>query len=262
MVGVLDAPMRIGQILLDADLINPVQLSEGLEYGAAKGIFLGRAMELLKHLSDESVSRAILTQKLIRMGLSPVIAIEALKTSLKDGISLEEALQHKNEEAAKLTAHLAEEAHPELSALNLSADSPEELIKNGDSYLIHDLCQKAEQQYLKAFKALEREVGPGHIDLCPILVRLGNCNLAKHVFTRAQDCYDKVLEIRSEALGETHPQVAKAYESLADLYKAQGDDEKAMQASLQALDILEQNLPGQLGAYAAILKKLAASTRV
>ena len=260
-MGVLDAPMRIGQILLDAELINPVQLSEGLEYGAAKGIFLGRAMELLKHLTDDHVSRAVRTQKLIRMGLSPLMAIDALKTSLKEGISLEQALQNKNEQAADLHANLDEE-HPDFSTVNLEADTPEEMIRAGDNLLILDLCAKAEKLYLRAFKALEREVGPGHIDLCPVLVRIGNTNLALHSFSRAKDCYDKVLEIRTEALGDTHPQVAKAHESLSDLYKAQGEDDKALECSLLALDIFEQNLPSQLSSYASILKKMAAAAKI
>ena len=71
--------MRIGQILIEADLISPKQLSNGLEYGKAKHIALGRVLKLLRVMEEPDIERALETQKLIRLGLSPVIGVESLK---------------------------------------------------------------------------------------------------------------------------------------------------------------------------------------
>lgn len=248
--------MRLGQILLETEQLTQEQVSEGLDYGGSKGIFLGRALELLKHVSDADIARALRAQQLIRLGLSPVLAIEALKTSIKEAIPLEQALQDKWQGAALESSM---ESSQDDSALELDqSDTPEALIKNGDLLLIHDRCSDAEEQYRKAREALELALGKDHIDLAPVLMRLGNTYLALHSFDKAKECYELVLEIRIKSLSPTHPLVAKAHESLADLYKALGESSKYVDESSKALDILEKNLPSQLSAYAGILKKLAA----
>lgn len=253
--------MRIGQILLEADLITPKQLSDGLEYGAAKSIFLGRVMKLLKFMQEDDIERALETQKLIKRGLSPVLAIGALKRAVKEKISTEQALQDEHlhtitgaDESGKTQASKA-------ASIELDNDlSPEALIKNGDKLLIQDCCTLALAQYRRAQSTLEQSLGADHLDLAPVLVRLGNTYMAANSFDKAKESYEKVLAIRTKSLAEDDPQIAHAHESLADLYNAQGDGELAIKAFLSALDILEQRLPGQLSAYSAILKKLTKST--
>lgn len=250
--------MRIGQILLEAEIITPKQLSDGLEYAAAKSIFLGKALMLLKYASDADVERGLHTQKLIKMGLSPVLAVEGLKRSTKEGISLQQALQDEHLDALppsepKSAAKVALESTEGLS--------PEVLVKNGDNLLIQDCCSEAAVLYEKALEAMEAALGSQHIDLAPVLVRLGNTHLAANSFEEAKQCYDKVMEIRKNSLSEDHPQVAQTFESLADLYYAQGLVSQAIESFLLALDILEKNLPAQLGNYAAILKRLATAAQ-
>ncbi|MBX9686474.1 MAG: tetratricopeptide repeat protein [Candidatus Obscuribacterales bacterium] len=251
--------MRIGQILVEAELVSPKQLSDGLEYGTAKGIFLGKAMKLLKFLEDDQIELALQTQQIIRRGLSPVLAIEALKKAVNEKLTLQQALQARIKEGAtlKVNQNQVQDIAP---VPVIDADSPDKLIENGDLLLIEDQCGQAESQYLKALLALEKTLGPGHLELCSVLIRLGNTLLATGRFEQAQEFYQRVLNIRLESLPPDHPQLANSYESFADLHKAQGDDAKSLEYFLKALDTLEKHLPQQLGAYASILRKVTAAS--
>ncbi len=251
------ASMRIGQILLEAELITAKQLSDGLEYGTAKSIFLGRVMKLLKYAQEEDIERALETQKLIKRGLSPVLAISALKRACKEKISMDQALQDEHLDTIGAPEEAGAAKAAKAASIELDNDiTPETLIKNGDKLLIQDCCTLALAQYRRAQTTLEQSLGADHIDLAPVLVRLGNTYLAANSFDKAKEAYEKVLAIRTKSLAEDDPQLAHAHESLADLYNAQGDLELAVKEFLAALDILEQRLPGQLSAYSAILKKL------
>lgn len=214
---------------------------------------------LMKCVQESDIERALHTQKLIKMGLSPVLGIEALKRAVKDELTLEEALQSEHLD----TLSPADVARPhQKDLIDTADDAPAEvLIKNGDMLLIQDSCSEAAGLYNRALTMLEQSLGADHIDLAPVLVRLGNTHLAGNSFDEAKACYDRVMDIRRNSLAEDHPQVAQTFESLADLYYAQGSVNTAIESFLAALDILEKNLPAQLGNYAAILKRLATAAQ-
>lgn len=249
--------MRIGQILLEAELITPKQLNDGLEFGRTKSIFLGRAMKLLRVLEDADIERAIQAQKLIKLGLSPASAIKALKRAVKEQVTFDQAMQ-----AITITGEF--KTNQQLPQFNVDLsddDSPDGLLKNGDKLLLEDHCKQAESYYRHALKALQKSLGDEHVDLTPVFLRLGNTYLALQNFDQAKTSYEKALTIRKKMLHEDNPLIAQALESMADLYKAQGEEADAIQMFLSALDILEKNLPGSLGAYASILRKVAATAQ-
>jgi tetratricopeptide (TPR) repeat protein len=248
--------MRIGQILLQAELITPQQLSDGLEYAGAKSIFLGKALKLLKFVNDEDVERVLHAQKLMKMGLSPVLAIEAIKRAATERITIEQALQDKHIDNIARTADVTKEASVTLG----QEATAEALLEHGDKLLIQDRCTEAADHYQRALSLMEKIDSTPPPDLTPVLLRLGNTYLATHSFEQSRSCYEKVLSLRSSALQDDHPLIAQAHESLADLYNAEGDTVKAVDSFLGALDILEKNLPAQLSAYASILRRVAAAT--
>ncbi len=252
------AAMRIGQILLEAELITAKQLSDGLEFGRTKNIFLGRAMKLLRVLEDDDIERAVQAQKLIKLGLSPVSAIKALKRAVQDKVTFDKAMH-----SITITGEFKtnQPQHPQFDVDLLDDDSPDGLLKNGDRLLIEDHCKQAESYYRHALKSLQKNLGEEHVDLTPVYLRLGNTYLALGNFDQAKTSYEKALAIRKQQLHEDHPLVAQALESIADLHKAQGEEQEAIQIFLQALDILEKNLPASLGAYASSLRKVAAAAQ-
>lgn len=252
--------MRIGQILIEADLISPKQLSNGLEYGKSKHIALGRVLKLLRVMEEPDIERALETQKLVRMGLSPVIAVESLKRAVKQQITLQQAIQQRYTNALD---NLAEK--PVINSGNFVevdyAAAPDKLIAKGDQLLISDQCADAEAHYLAARAVMEKTLGRSHIDIAGVLSRLGNTFMATERFDEAEECYEEVLIVKMKAFPPSHPQIAMAYESLADLYKAKGDEEQARENYLHTLDILEAGLPANLGLYATILRRIAASAQ-
>lgn len=244
--------MRIGQILIEAELISAKQLSAGLEYGKSKGIFLGRAMKLLNYLQEPDVERALKAQKLIRLGLSPVVAIEALKRAVKENLNIEDALQERYSEQV---SELGLELDSPSIVIDKSA-SPEQLVANGDKHLIEDECRAAEANYLAALELLIGKLGQENLELCPVLVRLGNTYMATDRYSEAENCYTRVLDLRSQLLEENHPQIAQALDNLADLFRALAKDQQATDFYLRALDVLEGHLPSQLSSYASVLRKV------
>ncbi|MBX9685406.1 MAG: tetratricopeptide repeat protein [Candidatus Obscuribacterales bacterium] len=255
--------MRIGQILIESELISPKQLSNGLEYGRAKGIALGRVLKLLKVMSEGDIERALETQKLIRMGLSPVLALAALKKAVKSQGTLESALQDCDFSTFSKSRTEKDETQAKAKFIELDyAAPPDKLIEKGDKLLLADQCEEAEANYLSARGVLERTLGRNHLDLTPVLIRLGNTYMATDRFEQAEECYEEVLILSIKSLPPNHPQIAQAYESLADLYRARGDEAESMENFMRALDILERLLPANLSLYASILRKVAAHTQV
>lgn len=255
--------MRIGQILIEADLISPKQLSNGLEYGKAKHIALGRVLKLLKVLQESDIEKTLEAQKLIRMGLSPVIGVEALKQSVKSGCSLQKAIQDRHKDALNNLDKDAVAAPQSNDFVDVDyAASAEKLIEKGDKLLLEDNCAQAEKHYLAAKAVMEKTLGRNHIDLASVFSRLGNAYMATDRFEKAEECYEEVLILKMKAFASSHPQIAQAYESLADLYKASGQEEQARENYLMALDILEKGLPSSLSLYSSILRRIAASAQL
>lgn len=251
----LRTTMRIGQILTEAELISPKQLTTGLEFAKNKGIFVGKAMKLLKFIDEDNVQRALETQKYIRMGLSPVVAVQALKIAVREQISVEQALQERVEHKHGLPPGFLkdEDGNGQVDS-NLPA---EKLIELGDGLLLDDHCNQAEAHYLAALSLYKKAGEP--VDVTPLLNRLGNNYMAMERFDYAKKCYDKVLELRIHTLPEEHLLIAGAMESIADLHKAMGEEKAALETYLKALDIFEKHLPSQLSHYASILRKIVST---
>lgn len=77
--------MRIGEILVGASLINTEQLDEALNYAAFKHVPVGRALRVLRYLSEDDLSRAVDAQKAIRKGLDASIALDVVRNSKTAG---------------------------------------------------------------------------------------------------------------------------------------------------------------------------------
>lgn len=245
--------MRLGEILLESKLVSAKQLSDALEYSTAKRIFLGRAMTLLEYLQEEDVARALHAQRLLKLGFSTATVVEVLQSAVREAISVERALQNRN--VPRLPTGELEKTNRSLVELRRD-ESPQALIRYAENLLLQDSRVEAEANFRKALTLLEASLGQEHIDLVPVLVRLGNTYLALKDFDQALASYERVLSLRTRFLPDNHPEIAQTFESLGDLYRAQGDEARAMWAFLSSLDVLEKNLPSQLVAYALVLRKL------
>ncbi len=248
--------MRLGQILLESKLITAKQLAYALEYASGKNLFLGRALVLIRYMAEDDLARALQSQDLINMEMSSTVVLEALQKAVKEKCSLEAALKKRHPDLASAPEKKTELIDPLTSRVD---NSPTGLVGVGDALLLQDRCREAEAQFKQAFWLLEQSVGSNHIDLAPVLVRLGNTYLALKSFEQARSCYERVLLLKTKYRPDDHLEIAQTFESLADLYTAEQDDSRAMWAYLSALDLLEKKLPGQLVSYAKMLRKLTSS---
>lgn len=249
--------MRLGQILVEAQLITAKQLSFALEYASSKTLFLGRALTLLRYLREEDIARALQAQDLINMEMAPPIVLDALQTAVQGGSSLQAALEKRH--AQRISIATPAPRKPETPYPAVIDNSPAGLISAGDSLLLKDYRREAETVFKQALTELENRLGKDHIELAPVLVRLGNTYLALSSFEQARGCYESVLFLRTKHLPDNHLEIAQTFESLADLYTAELDESRAMWAYLSAIDVLEKRLPGQLVSYTRLLRKLAAA---
>lgn len=245
--------MRLGEILVEAQLVTAKQLSFALEYASGKSLFLGRALTLLRYVKEKDIDKALLAQELIAMEMAVPKVIEALRTSAKEDISMQDALQ---DASAHMPPRVAQADGFDPSVID---GTPAGYIKAGDALLLKDRRQEAEAQFKRALSLLEQQMGPDHLKMAPVLVRLGNTYLALNWFEQARVCYERVLLLRTKNLPDDHLEIAQTFESLADLYYAEQDEPRATWAYLSALDVLEKRLPGQLVHYVAMLRKLTDS---
>ena len=70
---------------------------------------------------------------------------------------------------------------------------------------------------------------------------LGSLHKAQGDFAVALSMYQRAPEIRGEALGTNHPNVATILNKLALLYQTQGDFAKSLQFFNRSLSIFESN---------------------
>ncbi len=247
--------MRLGQILLESNLITAQQLAYALEYGSEKSIFLGRALVLIRYMREEDLSKALKAQDLINSKMPSIVVIEALREAVKSNSSLESALQNKNPNFAR-----PEKSPDSAKAGGLAVyNSPGALMDLGETLLLEDRCLEAEVQLKKALELLEQSLGEDDINLAPLLMRLGNTYLALKSFEQGRNCYERVLWLKTKYQPDHELEIARTFESLADLYTAEQDESRAMWAYLSALDLLEKMLPEHLVSYVKVLRKLSSS---
>jgi tetratricopeptide (TPR) repeat protein len=86
--------MRIGEILIGSSLINKEQLDEALNYAGFKHVPVGRALRVLRYLSEDDLSRAVDAQKAMRKGLEAKIALDVLKNAKAAGRTFNFALEN------------------------------------------------------------------------------------------------------------------------------------------------------------------------
>jgi tetratricopeptide (TPR) repeat protein len=89
---------------------------------------------------------------------------------------------------------------------------------------------------------IRRQIIANDCNIASTLNDLGAVYLNQSKYSDAEAQLQEALAIRSQALGEVHPEVAQTLHHLANLYRAQGNYSKAEPFYLQALHIREKTL--------------------
>ncbi len=261
--------MRLGEILLNANLIDQKQLSDGLAYAKSKAIPIGRVLKLLRFIEEEDLKAALRVQELIRQGLRGELAIPLLTRVGKEKVSVDRALIDlinglHSKTNGKSTTEATEPppaaapqpvvaANPAAPKANLS---PAELLKEGDMRLAEDRCSDAEKLYLQAKDHTEGLFGSGNLETTGPLLKLAHLYLVTDRFSEAESLYMQILQVKQQSFGEQHPAVAQALEDIADLYIAREEFDRARQFLQISIMIREPSLPKDIDAFLITLKRL------
>jgi tetratricopeptide (TPR) repeat protein len=261
--------VRIGEILIEASLIDAEKLEEALDYARAKAIPVGGALRALKHLHKDDLKRGLDAQQAMSKGLEPKLAIQVL-------IGAHEKNQSFVYELKKLQAQLGEEKVPEVliywlnapdslestsagllkpSVISLAARSPEKLIMQADQFYGSNQLLEAEQLYFQAKQNLVDE-GATPLRMEPILFKLANLYLALDRFDDAYQLYNQALQMRVEIYGISSIEVVNALENIGDVYMLQGKVKNANSTFTEALEAAE-DLPPQPEIAARLIRKLS-----
>lgn len=93
--------MRLGQLLIESQLVSGEHLHEALTISAHTGQKMGKVLSSLQYISDKDMQSALLAQSLVAEGiLDERTAIAALKKAVEAGLSLAEVLDESAPEKA------------------------------------------------------------------------------------------------------------------------------------------------------------------
>ncbi|HUK91105.1 MAG TPA: CHAT domain-containing tetratricopeptide repeat protein [Blastocatellia bacterium] len=117
-----------------------------------------------------------------------------------------------------------------------------DLLTNlGTIYSGHGDYARAEPLLLRSLAIAEEKWGKDNLQLANILQDLGIVELrGKKNYAAAQEYYERALSIREKVYGLNHSDVAANMINLANLYRTEGNLNRALQTHLQALAILER----------------------
>lgn len=257
---------RIGDILVDAKLMQADQLKEAFAIVHRDKIPLGQALVQL-HLIDETKLRAALqAQLLIADGVLPSsLGMRALKAMGQRSISFDEALAelgwHPDRfTTAELKVLLATADELMSAELTLGADHAGVAVlsmKLADQHIEAERYQEADPLIRRALTILERFFGAQDPEVAPALTKLGYLYQLQGKFVEAEQTHWKALEIRQQKLGKNHIDVAESLDYLARLQAAQHNPEQAERYLSSSLAIRQEHLGRSHPRVIANLEELA-----
>ncbi|MGH7192977.1 MAG: tetratricopeptide repeat protein, partial [Candidatus Saccharimonadales bacterium] len=222
--------MRIGEILIKSSVIDAKALEDALSYAGYKQIPLGRALRVLRYITEEDLTRALDAQSAIRKGIPGNVALDVLKSAYQTNRTFMQSLQNPIASSADnipaSVLQLLNEKKPAAApAVRTPAptteQSHEELIDIGDTFFLANELEPAEKAYTKARELIEGAYGIPPSKVAHVLTKLANLYFATDRFREALPLYERVLEIQKKVFGVSSPEVTRALEDLGDLYDVQ-----------------------------------------
>ncbi len=211
---------------------------------------LGRALEMVNGIVREAreVGYApVLAEALSRQGdvnASLAQAADA-RTCFQEAIVIAEEAQHEQARAKALVGMTmlaatfssnADDARMwsrrASAAIKRSGADPEALQGRIDEHLAHVLA--AEGRYDEAMalfadtrKLYELRLGPKHVRVGTLLVRMGNTQTDRGYYAEALELYREALFLFDEQLGADHPKTAGALQGMADAFRGTSQYDEA-----------------------------------
>jgi tetratricopeptide (TPR) repeat protein/CRP-like cAMP-binding protein len=241
---------RIGELLVDADLLSFENLTSALQQAHKTNSPLGQVLVQLNMINHEVLRAGLQAQLLVQDGVVPAsVAVKALTVVGHRGVEFDAALEEigwapdpistsELENLLDTTDELmaAEKVfganHPSVAAM---------LIKLGEQYAQAHKFAYAENSYKRALTILKQCWGQNSVELATCMFKLASLYFQQKRLTEAESLHWQVLEIRKSVLGEDHSEVADSLEQIAKLQESQGNELLANQMRSAATLIRSKN---------------------
>jgi CRP-like cAMP-binding protein len=241
---------RIGELLIDAELLKSDDLTGALAQAHKNGTPLGQTLVNLNLITHEVLRAGLQAQLLVQDGVVPAaVAVKALSVVGRKSVEFDAALDEigwspdptsssELDDLLDATDELmaAEKVfgpnHPSVAAI---------LIKLGEQYAYGQKYAYAESSYKRALGILKQAWGQNSVELATCMFKLANLYFAQKRLTESESLHWQVLAIRKATLGEDHAEVALSLEQIARLQQAQGNEMLAGQMRQAAALIKNKN---------------------
>lgn len=257
---------RLGELLVEADLLSPEDLKRGLEYGTKTTLPIGRVLVMLKLVDDENLRAALHIQSLMRFEKMPgTFAVRALKHMISKKVPIEESCRQlgwtSDKSTAKRSPRLRELKDRLTDAENrLGYDHPElaaVMLEIASFYEDEEMWPHAEAQMEAAIRQLENAYGKIDLKVARAVAKLSHLLFMQDRYPEAQTLAERVVDIRRQLLGPDDPDLAFALFDLAELFDVQKKWAEAESCYIQTLTALEAEYDCDEQPILDVLKRLA-----
>lgn len=240
---------RLGDMLVEAEMLTPADLSNGLDYCKKTGLPLGRVLVMLRLVDDAKLRSALHVQSLMKFENMPgALAVKALSICQTEAISIEESCKKIGWTSDKFktgmpTALKDLKAQLSDSEQRLGLDHPElasTMIQLSAFYEDEEMWPHAESYLEAAVQKLEKAYGAVDLKVAQALTKMGSLLFIQDRFAEAQQYYERVVTIRQQLLGSDDPDVGFALLDVAEVLDVQKKWAEAEKYYLQSLRSLEQ----------------------
>ncbi|HEY9791281.1 MAG TPA: tetratricopeptide repeat protein [Candidatus Obscuribacterales bacterium] len=240
---------RIGELLLEAQILSDADLAKGLEYGKKTGMALGRVLTMLRLVSETDLRAGLHVQSLMKFeGMPPPLAVRALRYMKDNSCHIEWACKQIGWQSQKFK----DDMPPRLRELKekyadveqrLGTDHPEIadiLLQLAEFYESEDMWAHAEANCQMAIDKLERALGHGNPRVANAISKLGRMLFLQNRHDEAQTQYQKAFDIKYNTLGEDDLEVARALHDLGQVHEALQKFGEAERFYLRSLSIRDK----------------------
>jgi tetratricopeptide (TPR) repeat protein len=241
---------RLGDLLVEAEIINAEQLQDALQKSNQFSSPLGQTLVKQNVLTEAQLRPALQAQLLIGDGVLPAaIATRALRLA-RDGRSFDVALRELGWDPERFTGeelkHLLDAAEELMSAeVALGFEHAGVAVltaKLADVYVEQKKLNDAEPLYKRAIAILEKFFGPKDAEVATALVKQARLFSLQGKHIEAERGLWRALEIRQLAFGQDHIDVAECLDTLAEVQQKQANPEQAQRLYQSSISIKEKVL--------------------
>jgi CRP-like cAMP-binding protein len=227
---------RIGELLVDAELMTSNELSSALDQSNKDAMPVGQTLLRNNVITPDVLKAALQAQLLVQDGAVPAqVATRALRLISNIGITLDDALRELQWEPDEVTTQQLQsliETSDELAAAERALGANHMgvasiALRLGDQYCAARKFASAESSFKRALGILKQSSGDKNAALGDCLFKLAHLYYIQKRLAESEPMHWRALEIRKACLGEDHLDIAQSLEHIAILQEALGNQQQA-----------------------------------